>query len=279
MLAVISATMISCEEDTSPDAPKPTLTVTELGTNVTDNDIMVTPGTTLSFKWNALRTGSGSNLMSFALLQNGSNVTFPLPATNSGEALPIANLPNKYESQYVDTLVIPAGMNTGVTTYTFSLEDEDGNVVDRVINVTVGSDLAIEKTGTFYHIAGSKEGSYDLVADALVAIGGANASKDLQNTDAAGSPFTGTFNAANSSAFVKADGFDYTNATSASAAAAFAAGSVLTTVTNPAVGDVYIAKLRGGSDYAVVKITAKDVNDNTCACNNKGKITFTYKKK
>ncbi len=278
MLALISATMISCEEDTSPDAPKPSLTVTELNTGVTDADFTVAPGATLTFKWNALRTGSGAKLMSFELLQNGSNVTFPLPATNRGEMLPITNLPNTYESQYVDTLVLNAGMNAGVTTYTFSLEDEDGNVVERVINVTVANSLSVEKTGSFYHIAGSLQGSWDLVNDALVAVGGANTSKDMQNTDLAGAPFTGSFNAANSTVFVKSNGYDYANANTATAWTAFTAGSVQTTISNPIVGDIYIAKIRGGNEYMVVKITAKDILDNTCGCLNKGKLTFTYKK-
>ncbi len=278
-IALFSATMISCEEDTSPDAPKPTLDVTELGTGIMNDDITVAPGATLSFKWNALRTGSGAKLLSFELLQNGSNVTFPLPQTNRGEDLPITNLPNAYESQYVDTLVLPAGMNAGVTTYTFTLEDEDGNVVERVIDVTVSAALANENTGSFYHIFGSLEGSYDLVADALVGAAGAATSKDLQNTDAVGAAFTGSFTAANTTKFVKSNSYDYANANEQSAMAAYAAGTASATVTNPAVGDIYIAKLRGGSDYVAIKITALDANDNTCSCVNKGKITFSYKKK
>ena len=280
-VASLALTMFSCGTDEGPDAPKPTLTVTELGTGNIDQDFTVAPGATLSFKWNALRTGSGSVLQSFGLLQNGSNVTFPLPQTNNGEDLPIADLPNKYESQYVDTIVLNAGMNLGVTTYTFSLTDKDGNFVERVMNVTVANPttpLATEKTGTIYHVGGSLKGAWDMVTDAAVATSDPAAGKDVRNTDAAGDPFTGTFNSANSTMFVKNNSFDYANATEQGAMAAYAAGTAQATIANPAVGDIVIAKVRGANTYMVIKIATLDPADNTCSCGNRGKMTFTYKK-
>jgi len=41
---------------------------------------------------------------------------------------------------------------------------------------------------------------------------------------------------------------------------------------------LYIAKLRGGTDYALIKITANDANFSTGTGGNKGKLTFDYKK-
>jgi len=281
-IASISVAMFSCSEDTSPDAPKPTITVTELGTGNVDQDFTVSPGTMLSFKWNALRTGSGAKLRSFDILQNGANVTFPLPATNNGETLPITNLPNKYESQYVDTIMFAAGMNLGITTYRFSLTDEDGNVVEKEINVTITNPttpLATEKTGTIYHVGGSLKGSWDMVTDVAQGASDPAAGKDVRNSDVAGNPFTGSFTSANNTMFVKNNSFDYANATEESAMAAYTAGTAATTITNPAVGDIVIAKIRGGNDYMVIKIATLDPADNTCSCGNKGKMTFTYKKK
>ena len=282
-IASLSVAMFSCSKDTNnPDAPKPTLTVTELGTGAVDQDLTVAPGTMLSFKWNALRTGSGSVLESFEIFQSGSNVTFPLPATNRGETLPITNLPNKYESQYVDTIAFSAGMNLGVTTYTFSLTDKDGNLVEQVINVTVANvatPLPTEKTAEIYHVGGSLKGSWDMVADVAQGASDPAAGKDVRNSDLAGNPFTGSFTSANNTMFVKSNTFDYANATEEAAMAAYAAGTAQATITNPAVGDIVIAKVRGGSDYMVIKIATLDPADNTCSCGNKGKMTFTYKKK
>ena len=281
-IASLSVAMLSCSEDTSPDAPKPTLTVTELGTGNVDQDFTVAPGAMLSFKWNALRTGSGANLRSFDILQNGANVTFPLPATNNGETLPITNLPNKYESQYVDTIMLAAGMNLGITTYRFSLADEDGNVVERLINVTIANPatpLVTEKTGEIYHVGGSLKGSWDIVADVAKGASDPASDKDIRNSDIAGDPFTGSFSNTNNTMFVKNNSFDYMNATEESAMAAYATGTASATVTNPAVGDIFIAKVRGGNDYMVIKIATLDPADNTCSCGNKGKMTFTYKKK
>lgn len=68
----------------------------------------------------------------------------------------------------------------------------------------------------------------------------------------------GTFNGwvgQNSTAFVKSNSFDVANASTASVTAAYAAGTPTSTVTGVAVGDIYIAKLKGTTEYAVIKVT------------------------
>ena len=77
----------------------------------------------------------------------------------------------------------------------------------------------------------------------------------------------------NSTTFVKVNGSDYDNATLSSVAAAFSAGTTVSTVSNVVVGDVYIAKLRGTSTYAVLKVTAV-----TDAAGNNDFIEFSVKK-
>lgn len=138
--------------------------------------------------------------------------------------------------------------------------------------------LATEKTGQFYHIQGTLKGAFDLVADVEKGAADSDADKDMKNTDSAGSVFTGSWTTGNSTMQVKNNSYDYTNATVESASAAYSAGTPSASVSSPATGDIYVAKLRGGSSYAVIKITAVDPNDNTCACLNKGKISFSYKK-
>jgi hypothetical protein len=283
-LALLSATIlfVGCAEDTNPDKPKPTLTVEELTVGINNNQITATAGSTLVFRWNAIKAGGGQDLDKFSIAQQGSNTILPLPNTANGEMLPIDNLPAKYEAQYVDTITLPAGMNPGVTELTFMVTDQEGLLDEVTISVTVVSastPLGVTKTGMFYHVGGTLAGAFDLVGDGTVTVGGANANKDMNNTNTAGNPFTGSWKSENNTLFVKANSFDYANATEEEAIAAYFAGSPSATVTAPAVGDIYIAKLRGGSDYTVVKITALNASDNTCSCGNTGKISFEYKRK
>ena len=64
----------------------------------------------------------------------------------------------------------------------------------------------------------------------------------------------------NSTTFVKANSLDFSTVTRNQIAAAYLAGSSSATVSGVSVGDVYIAKLRGGSTYAVLKITGTTTN-------------------
>lgn len=269
----------ACKDDEDKDPPQ--VTVTELTQGLTNNEITVTPGTLLTFRWNALKVGTGDDLKTFDIIQQGSNVVVPLPQTFTDRTIPFTSMPNSLSDRYVDTITINAGTNLGITEYTFKVTDkgdQSGMVTVRV-NVAAGTTpLATVKNGMFYHVAGSLQGAWDLVADALVAAGGANANKDMNNTNTAGNPFTGSWKSENNTTYVKSNSFDYDNATVESATAAYASGTSNATVSNPVVGDIFIAKIRGGNDYTVIKITALDANDNTCACGNRGKISFEYKK-
>lgn len=70
---------------------------------------------------------------------------------------------------------------------------------------------------------------------------------------------SGTFNngwtGQNNTTFVKSNSFVFTNATMTSTVNAYNGGSALTTVTGVAIGDVYIAKLKNSTTYAVLKVT------------------------
>jgi len=275
--------LTSCgEDDINDDTPRPTLTVSELNEGITNGEITVTPGASLAFRWNAVQAGGGSALDAFTISQTGVNVTVPLPATTTGRTLPLESFPSAIRTQYRDTLIINAGQNLGVTTYTFKVTDRDGLSAEVEVRVEVaqsGTPMTNEKTGQFFHIGGSLQGSYNLVASENVSSTAANeAVRDISNTDQVGNPFTGSFEAKNATRYVLAAGFDYDNATVEAAAAAFNAGSGNAAVNAPTAGQIYIAKLRGGNDYAVIKVTNVDPDNNDCNCGNRGKLVFDYKK-
>jgi hypothetical protein len=282
-LAAGSFLFTSCaSDDINDDTPRPTITVTEVNFGINNGDVEATPGSTLVFRWNAVKAGGGEDFDKFEVFQTGVNVTTPLPNTAGNRTLPLTSMPSAIRSQYIDTLVLNAGSNLGVTTYTFRVTDKNGLTAESVVRVDVkasGTPMTTEVTGQFFHIGGSLQGSYNLVAAANVASTAANEGvRDMSNTDAIGSPFTGSWDAKNSTRFVKANGFDYAGATVQAAEAAYNAGTAAAAVNGPVVGDIYIARLRGANDFAVIKITSVDPNNNDCNCGNRGKITFDFKK-
>lgn len=179
------------------------------------------------------------------------------------------------------TLAALLATNTSLT-YTFTLTDQELKETQATFTVTktaANTPLSVSKNGMFYHVEGTLQGAWDLDGDALVGASGSAALKSMKNTDAAAAAFTGSWTSPtqNGTMYVKANTYDFANATEEAAAAAYNAGTPSATVTNPAANDIYIGKK--GTTYYAIKITAVDANDNTCACGNKGKITFAYKKK
>lgn len=174
----------------------------------------------------------------------------------------------------------------GVTeVYTFRIEDNDQESTTESLSVTgtsgvVSTPFGTEVQGAFFHVWGSLEGSYDLIGDSTVAMSGPEGTKDMKNNDLAGNNFTGSFTTGtgNQTLFVRDNSYDYDNGSVEDAIAAFNAGNSTTTVLNPVTGTILIAKLRGGSDYAVIKVVSMDPSNNECSCGNLGKLTFDYKK-
>ncbi len=172
----------------------------------------------------------------------------------------------------------------GTERYTFTVTDNDGLTNNVAFTITTEGNIGLgtEFTGQFFHMAGATgcTGAYDLVNNLPVSSLSSDDNKDMENTDAAGATFTGSFEAQNDTRFVKSNSTDYATASESVITAAYDAGTPSATVTNPAVNDVFIAKLRGDDDYAIIKITALSPNDETCSpgTTNKGKITFKYKK-
>ncbi|WP_421752887.1 hypothetical protein [Croceimicrobium sp.] len=275
---ILALSFTACEDDNDSSLGA-SLIVTESTSGSTGGALTISQGSSLVFVWDARKGDTDMDLFSVSV--TGSNSPSPIPTSLGGRNFPY-DIANADDETYIDTLIFPnAGINLGVTSYSFTVTDKDGNTDNVTFTVTVEANatpMTNETNGAFFHIAGSLEGAYDLVNGTVVGASQPDASKDMENTDAAGDAFTGSWMAANSTMFVKDNSYDYANATVEAATSSFAAGTASASVSNPAVGDIYIAKLRGGSTYAVIKIVNVDPSDNTCNCGNTGKITFDFKK-
>lgn len=280
-LGLLGATLLltSCEDDED-TALGPVLTVTEVTTGTNGGNMTVAPGSDLSF---VLRADRGdADLDVFKVNTTGGEWPSPLPASQKGFSFPF-DIDNANDETYLDTLKLTIGQNESLNSITFSVTDKDGLSEQVTFDVTIENaetPLANEVTGAFFHIGGSLEGAYDLVNETVVAASDPDNTKDMINTDMAGGTFTGSWEAGSgtNTSFVQDNSFDYNNATVENATAAFQTGTSTTSISNPAVGDIYLVHLRG-NDYAAVKITEVDPTNNECGCGNVGKITFSYKKR
>lgn len=120
--------------------------------------------------------------------------------------------------------------------------------------------FTVHKTGEFHHHLSDQPGSYDLAADAMKSNSDPDSLKDFLNTDTEG--FDGKWKAGNATTFVMAPRYPTFNAQTGSVDFTFEkidsiykAGPVLVAQDNPGTGSkhVYVAKMRGGSEYVIVK--------------------------
>ncbi len=134
------------------------------------------------------------------------------------------------------------------------------------------------KSGYFYHYLSTLNCAWDLANDVSVAKDGdANAQSIISGNDAGGS-FSGEWVSNNGTTFVKTPNFNYTSFTDAEVISAYNSGTEVSTVyVDPNATDIIIAK--NGSTYYIIKVTAVDPNDSSCACGHPGKLSFDYKKK
>ncbi|MCB0537297.1 MAG: hypothetical protein KDE33_07180 [Bacteroidetes bacterium] len=187
---------------------------------------------------------------------------------------------------YSVTFNVTAPQEGQSDTYTFTLTDKADVSTTKSFTLTgtsssTGTNFGAEISGAFFHIGGTEKGAYDLVAETQLAASANDANKDMLNSDIAGDPFSGSWKTGtgNGTRYVKANSFDYANGTVEDATTYYNSGAnILSQAQNPQAGDIFIAKLRGGNDYALIKVVSIDPNDNTCGCGNKGKITFSFKK-
>lgn len=165
----------------------------------------------------------------------------------------------------------------GNESYTITVTDNTSVAETKTVNIKSATGFTDEKLGTIYHIQGSLPGAYDLVGDRSRAVIDPDADKDMKNYDDVGF-FSGGWAAANETKFVKVLGFNYATGTKNDAVVAYEAGSPSASVVAPIANEIFIAKLRGNAQYAIIKIISKDILNNDCNCLNTGKLYFSYKR-
>ncbi|MBW8049355.1 MAG: hypothetical protein FVQ77_03235 [Cytophagales bacterium] len=238
---------------------------------------LITPGLTSN-----TTIDIGESIMIVAIATKGDKNLSSYTVTRSGTAL--SGYPKSISGgSYTDTLTDTPPSGAGDYDYTCTVTDKNDKTASTTITVVVASFGTItEKTGALYHIQGPSgcTGAYDLVAGAVVAGSGSEVDKDMKNTDGIGATFTGNWGTGtgNSTMYIKSTG-TYASTSETSAIAEYSAGTPTSTIT-PSANDVYIAKLRGGTTYALIEITSISPTDVTCniAATNKGKMSFKYKK-
>ena len=164
----------------------------------------------------------------------------------------------------------------------FNIVVTDKDNVSSTVSITITTEEPFtEKNGQFFHIASANAGAFDLVADMNRTSGEDDLNKDMVNTDEAAtnqedSKFTGSWESANGTLFKASNASLYDNPTNLGFTWSTTLGDITASsaVSNPSVGDVYLAKLRGNANYVVIKVT--DIKD--VAMGNTGEITFSYKK-
>ncbi len=258
-LIVLMAMFSSCNKDNTVNPDKPTISVSSPteGASYTSGDNLV-----LSF---SAASTQGLKHIVIKYTPSSGIATTVYDTTTTGLPLNM-NFSRSYKAGQV-----------GNESYTITVTDNAGIAETKTVNVKSVTGFSDEKLGTIYHIKGSLPGAYDLIGDRSRAIIDAEADKDMKNYDDVGL-FTGSWIAGNDTKFVKVLGFDYASGTKYAAAAAFDAGSPSASVTSPIANEIYIAKLRGTTQYAVIKIISKDVLNNDCNCLNTGKLYFSYKR-
>jgi len=188
-------------------------------------------------------------------------------------------------AQGAGTITALASAATGsynlVITATSGTATTSATVPFTVTGGTGNGTTTTEHTGNVYNYLSKNKGAYSLAGDSGVSSSTASTYKDLQDLIASDNQhvFDGSLTSPNGAAFVKANSFDYSNATSGangSIATAYAAGVPLTQISAPSVGDIYLVKLASGA-FVALKVTAI-VPGSVDVGNNAGSITFSYRK-
>lgn len=128
-----------------------------------------------------------------------------------------------------------------------------------------------------YNFTGAEKGAYDLVAGEEKGSADAAADKDLHDMTVAGSmlAFSAKWKSMNGGMFVTGAMTDYDGATKTSLMAAYNAGTPVAETPVLAAGSIVIVKLGNNRGWAIIKVTAVDMQDGTGS--EKGSVTFEYK--
>lgn len=275
LVALGSATMTSCEKGTDGDGNggtnAPNLVLDNNGFIGTDAD--VSTNASLSFKVVATSNSSSKSKLKRLHVTRTMN-------NNSVDVLDTTlNTDN-----LAKVITANASGTAGTEKFKFEITDNDGQSASTSITITTGTPFSESDTVYFSNINGPEKGAFDLIIGASISTTSStnNDSRDMQNTNTVGTTFTGSWSSSSQASstrtlFVKAGGtFNYNSASNTSAGLEYGLGSNTPTVSNPSAGDVYIARLRGTANYAVIKVTKVDATAGSGT--NKGRLYFVFKK-
>jgi len=293
-LILLSATIfISCSKDesTGDGTVTPTIFFKKAPTYVSSNMSM------LSKEWFKVGITALANKNSqspLAKIEVYSTVTNMIPVLETSIVLPEGDLSVQgYDKEWGFYATDLGGMQK----WEFKVTDVNGmsssvtfNITTPIIDTTGGgggtdpsTPFGSPRSGSIYNLAAASTYgvAFDLVNNVTKLTTDPDAVKDMCNTTVVASApapyaFQNEWIAKNTTKFVDvtAAGFDYLAPTFGTAKAAFEAGTQTSTITGVLANRMYVAKLRGLDEYAVIKISSVDLTTS----DNLDKINFTYKK-
>ncbi|HAO99604.1 MAG TPA: hypothetical protein DCQ83_06125 [Fibrobacteres bacterium] len=168
-----------------------------------------------------------------------------------------------------------AGLAVATMALTGCLTDDkkDSTPTDPAVKIAFES-----MNDTIWNLQGPKKGAFDLLGDSAVSASKSDSIKDAKDMSSVGTSaivFPKTWTSTNGTMFVTAAaGFSYDSATDSTAIRGYKAGTPSATTKVLAAGDIILAKIRGGSKYAVIKI--KTVTETSA--DNLDFVAFSYKR-
>ncbi|MDF2436711.1 MAG: hypothetical protein K0Q95_1087 [Bacteroidota bacterium] len=163
--------------------------------------------------------------------------------------------------QFVYYYRMPANMAGKSIIFEFKAEDEDGNVGKQVRRVFIAAPTAVTLTETtghrMYSNLSANPDAYDLETNTPQASTVDTTLRDIQDNSGIDTVLSKSWISPAGGQFVKANGYDYANASDVTATSAYTGGLMLSQVSGLAVNDILITKLGGTSSdkYVVLRIT------------------------
>jgi len=265
MLAIAAVALLSsCSDDNDPK-PAPTISA-YVGSSNSGNTGNFEAGTNVSITVVVNAPADIDQINGTVTVVGGSTQT-------------LTDFPIKkgFDTKTTHSVVVGYEVTNATTVFTFTVKDKDGST--STTTYTVNPAFVEKADQTIYNALAPTGyyGAYNL--ETLSGVPSSSNDKDMQDmTPSATGIYAKGWDGASGTVFVKSNSYDYANANWATAKAAFAAGTSTNSVTNAAVGDIYIAKLRNQDNYAVIKVTAVVDDEQVGTGKNQDYIKFNVKK-
>ena len=201
-----------------------------------------------------------------------------------GDEIIIDEIDNKNVNTYTYQAIVPTNAAKSTIIVTFTAADTRKYETTVELELIVETPFEYERIGAIISNAqGPSTSAWNLVKDEGLFFNDPNINKDIADNTSAGSGafLKGGWTTGNATRFVVDSVFNYAKASVENATLAYENGEPKATLLNNdlAVGNVIIAKIRGGEEFAVIEIT--DVFDDGVdggTGNNADYRKFNYKK-